>query len=109
RVSTPPQDPVATGLRLSRHRAALTELPLLISEHPLQGRPVHLVMTALHRDGRRAEAPAAYRDLRHRLLAKWGVEPGSALRQLSQRLVQEDALNHLMMGTARRKSRRLNA
>ncbi|MEV1004907.1 BTAD domain-containing putative transcriptional regulator [Nonomuraea sp. NPDC050202] len=57
-----PAGPRRDRLRLGRHRAALTELPLLISEHPLRGRPVHLLMMALHRDGRRAEAPAAYRD-----------------------------------------------
>ncbi|MGW3347132.1 BTAD domain-containing putative transcriptional regulator [Nonomuraea rubra] len=69
-MSTPPQDPVAIGLRLGRHRAALTELPLLISEHPLRGQPVHLVMTALHRVGRRAKAPTAYQDQRHRRLRR---------------------------------------
>ncbi|MDP4511546.1 AfsR/SARP family transcriptional regulator [Nonomuraea turcica] len=83
---------IAIDLRLGRHRQALAELPLLISEHPLRERLVHLAMVALRQDGRRAAALAAYRDLRGRLVEELGIDPGSELQQLHQRMLKEDDL-----------------
>ncbi|WP_188196064.1 AfsR/SARP family transcriptional regulator [Nonomuraea sp. SYSU D8015] len=82
---------IAIDLRLGRHRESLVELPLLISEHPLRERLVHLLMVALHQDGRRAAALEAYRDLRQRLVEELGIDPGIELQQLHQRILEEDS------------------
>ncbi|MBE1582855.1 BTAD domain-containing putative transcriptional regulator [Nonomuraea angiospora] len=86
------EERLAICLRLGRHHEALVELPALVSEHPLRERLVHLTMVALHRDGRRAAALAAYHDLRGRLVEELGIDPGSELQQLYQRLLEEDDL-----------------
>ncbi|MDP4511537.1 AfsR/SARP family transcriptional regulator [Nonomuraea turcica] len=78
------EERIAIDIGLGRHRAVLAELPLLIGEHPLRERLVGLTMMALHRDGRRADALAAYRDLRQRLVEELGIDPGSELQQLHQ-------------------------
>ncbi|MGW4966886.1 BTAD domain-containing putative transcriptional regulator, partial [Nonomuraea sp. NPDC004186] len=91
RLSTVEQR-VAIDLRLGRHREAVAELALLISEHPLRERLVKLMMVALCQDGRRAAALAAYRDLRGRLVEELGIDPGSELQQLHQRILEDDDL-----------------
>jgi DNA-binding SARP family transcriptional activator len=55
----------------------LRELTVL---HPLRERFHELLMTALHRCGRRAEALGVYERARRRLAHDLGVEPGPALR-----------------------------
>ncbi|MEV4019818.1 BTAD domain-containing putative transcriptional regulator [Nonomuraea angiospora] len=84
------EERIAIDLRLGRHHEALMELPALVGAHPLRERLVHLTMVALRRDGRRAAALAAYRELRGRLVEELGIDPGSELQQLYQRLLEED-------------------
>src|SRR5687768_7326912 len=50
-------------LRLGRHAQVIAELRELVERHPLRERLWWLLISALHRDGRRAEALAAYRDV----------------------------------------------
>jgi DNA-binding SARP family transcriptional activator len=45
-----------------------------------------LLMVALHRSGRSVEALSTYVDWRRTLLASWGIEPGRAIRQLSDEI-----------------------
>ncbi|MER7576232.1 BTAD domain-containing putative transcriptional regulator [Streptomyces sp. NPDC126514] len=63
-----------------RPDALLPELSALAAEHPLREAYHRQLMLALHRSGRRAEALAVHRDLRHRLVEELGVEPGTAVR-----------------------------
>jgi len=56
------------------------ELGELIAAHPLRERFYELLMTALYRCGRQAEALGAYERVRHRLIRDLGVEPGPTLR-----------------------------
>lgn len=48
-------------------------------------------MLALYRSGRQAEALAAYRGTRSTLVAELGIEPGTALRDLHDRILAADA------------------
>lgn len=69
---------VAAGL----FAEAATEAAALVEQHPLREGLHHVLMRALHRTGRQAEALAVYRDL-HRLLAhELGIEPAEPLRAL---------------------------
>ncbi|MFJ8335296.1 AfsR/SARP family transcriptional regulator [Streptomyces sp. NPDC094437] len=77
-------------LRLGRHHDVVAELAALTGEHPLRERPCRLLMLALYRSGRQAEALAAYRQARSTLVAELGVEPGTALRTLQDRILAAD-------------------
>ncbi|KXK60075.1 SARP family transcriptional regulator [Micromonospora rosaria] len=70
----------------------VAELTGLVRDHPLH-EPLHeLLVLALHRTGRRAEAVEAYRAARHTLRTELGIEPGSALTDLYDRVRRDPAL-----------------
>src|SRR5438874_2472894 len=48
------------------------------------------LMLALYRDGRQAEALAAYAVARTRLVEEIGIEPGRPLQALQQRILAQD-------------------
>lgn len=68
----------------------LPELSRLVAEFPLHERLRGLQMLALYRAGRQAEALATYREARTLLVNSHGVEPGSALQNLHQQVLQND-------------------
>lgn len=73
----------------SGSRAGLIgELATLAAEHPLRERLAGLLMLALYRDGRPAEALACYQRTRRLLVDELGVEPGPYLRRLHQDILQ---------------------
>ncbi|MGW0711081.1 BTAD domain-containing putative transcriptional regulator [Streptomyces sp. NPDC002643] len=69
--------------------ALAPELAALVAEHPLREAFHRLLMLALHRTGRQAEALAVHRDLRARLLDELGVEPGPAVREAHLEILRE--------------------
>ncbi|BCL28726.1 BTAD domain-containing putative transcriptional regulator [Streptomyces aurantiacus] len=72
------------------HAEAVSELTALTATHPLRERLRELLMLALYRSGRQAEALAAYADTRRLLADELGVDPGSDLQELQQRILQAD-------------------
>ncbi len=77
-------------LRLGRHSAAVGELRQLVGRYPYRERLRGLLMVALHRCGRQAEALAAFRDARRQLTEELGIEPGDELRTLHDRVLAGD-------------------
>ncbi|MFF4020796.1 BTAD domain-containing putative transcriptional regulator [Streptomyces sp. NPDC001843] len=73
------------------------ELEELTTAHPLRERLYELLMTALHRAGRQAEALATYERARRRLMHELGIEPGPVLRG-----TMEAILHHRHPGPAPR-------
>jgi DNA-binding SARP family transcriptional activator/Tfp pilus assembly protein PilF len=74
-------------LRLGRHGSVIAELERMAAAHPL-GEHLHaLLMLALCRDGRQAEALAAYQRARRVLAEELGAEPGAELRELHRRIL----------------------
>ena len=82
-------------LRLGRHSELIAELRRLIGAEPLRERLHGQLMLALCRDGRQAEALAAYQHARGILIAELGAEPGPDLRDLQQRILSADPALHL--------------
>ncbi|HET8651016.1 MAG TPA: BTAD domain-containing putative transcriptional regulator [Gaiellaceae bacterium] len=77
-------------LELGRHSAAIGELESLVGEHPLRERPVGLLMLALYRAGRQADALEAYRAARLRLVEGLGIDPSAELQRLEQAILRHD-------------------
>jgi DNA-binding SARP family transcriptional activator len=77
-------------LQLGRHGELIGELRQLAAECPLRERFRALLMLALYRDGRQAEALAAYRQARQLLVEEVGTEPGPELQQLHQQILTAD-------------------
>ncbi|MFD3633701.1 BTAD domain-containing putative transcriptional regulator [Streptomyces sp. NPDC058664] len=78
-------------LEVGAHAEAVSELTALTAAHPLRERLRELLMLALYRSGRQAEALAVYADTRRLLADELGVDPTPELSRLQQRILQADA------------------
>ncbi|GAA1146886.1 DNA-binding SARP family transcriptional activator [Kitasatospora gansuensis] len=70
---------IEAELILGRHRGLIPELTRLVSQHPMREQFRALLMTALYRSERQAEAMSLYLDGRRILAEELGVEPGRLL------------------------------
>ncbi|WBB74127.1 BTAD domain-containing putative transcriptional regulator [Micromonospora sp. WMMD1128] len=77
-------------LALGRHGRVIAELTPLAARHPTREQLVAVLMTALYRGARRADALRLYRTTRELLVADFGVEPGSRLREVRRRVLAGD-------------------
>jgi class 3 adenylate cyclase len=84
------EDRLEAELELGRQSHAVGELESLVAKHPLRERPVGLLMLALYRAGRQADALDAYRQARERLVEELGIDPSSELQRLEQAILRHD-------------------
>ncbi|MFJ4873821.1 BTAD domain-containing putative transcriptional regulator [Streptomyces sp. NPDC088745] len=77
-------------LEVGCHAEAVSELTALTAAHPLRERLRELLMLALYRCGRQAEALAVYADTRRLLADELGVDPRPELARLQQRILAAD-------------------
>jgi DNA-binding SARP family transcriptional activator/ABC-type glycerol-3-phosphate transport system substrate-binding protein/tRNA A-37 threonylcarbamoyl transferase component Bud32 len=77
---------LARGLR----HQLIGELQGLVREHPLRERFTALLMMALYRSQRQAEALRVFSQLRARLGSELGIEPSEPLRDLEEQIVMGD-------------------
>jgi DNA-binding SARP family transcriptional activator len=72
-------------------RAALVpELEQLVADYPLRERLVASLMMALYQAGRQADALAAFRAARGRMVEELGLEPGPEVCELQKRILRQD-------------------
>jgi len=76
-------------LALGRHGELAAELEAWCRQHPLGERLAELLILALYRAGRQAEALRAYTEIRDRLAGDLGIDPGPALRDLQARILTQ--------------------
>ncbi len=81
---------VEADLGLGHHNELVGELEALCREHSLRERLWELLMLALYRAGRQAEALRAFTEIRDRLIDELGIEPGFSLRDLEARILNHD-------------------
>ncbi|MFE6871328.1 BTAD domain-containing putative transcriptional regulator [Kitasatospora sp. NPDC057692] len=70
--------------------AAVDRLWRTAAEHPLREGPQALLMDALYRSGRQAEALALYDRTRRRLVEELGVEPGAGLTAAHRAVLRQE-------------------
>ncbi|SOD63588.1 DNA-binding transcriptional activator of the SARP family [Streptomyces zhaozhouensis] len=93
------------GLQAGMHADSVAELTALSAAHPLRERLRELLMLALYRSGRQAEALAVYADARRLLIDELGVEPRVELSEMQQRILNADSsltLKTVSTGSPRR-------
>ena len=84
------EDRIELDLMIGGHGDLIAELRDLAAEHPLRERLRGLLMLALYRAGRQADALTAFRDARRQLHDELGVEPSAPLQQLHQQILTAD-------------------
>ncbi len=84
------QDRLSSIMRLGRDKEAAEDLAGLLAANPLAEPIAGMLMVALCRSGRKADALQAFRDMRTRLSDELAVEPGRELQRLHQRILAGD-------------------
>jgi len=77
-------------LACGRVSDAIAQLTVEVNRHPAREHLRALLMLALYRAGRQAEALEAYQQARSYLVEELGLEPGSELRNLQARVLKHD-------------------
>ena len=95
------EDQLAARLDLRASSEVIGELEGLVSEHPLREGLWALLMVALYRDGRQADALATYQRARNRLADELGLDPGRQLQQLEHQILVHDPALGVPSSTAR--------
>jgi DNA-binding SARP family transcriptional activator len=94
------EDRIDADLRLGRHRQVLPELERLAEAEPLREQVQVLLMLALYRAGRQAQALAVYQRARTALVTGLGIEPGTGLRRIHYDILNADPSLELSRGRA---------
>lgn len=81
---------IGMELALGHHHRLIRELRELTARCPLWEQAHGWLVVALYRSGRRAEALAAYRNVRRILVNGHGIEPGKDLRSLERAILADD-------------------
>ena len=84
------EERIEVDLAVGHDHELVAELRQLVAQHPLRERLRELLMLALYRSGRQAEALAAFREAQKYLAEELGVEPTAQLQQLHMRILATD-------------------
>jgi DNA-binding SARP family transcriptional activator len=88
------EDLLYASLEAGEAASVIPQLEDLVDAQPLRERPRELLMLALYRAGRQADALELFRRTRELFVGELGIEPGAALRDLEGAMLrQEPALD----------------
>jgi len=85
------EDSMQARLESGEAAGVIPELEQLVESHPLRERPRELLMLALYRAGRQADALELFRRTRALFVDELGIEPGPGLRDLEQAMLRQDS------------------
>ncbi len=83
------EDRLELLLETGRHAEGTAELERLAALHPLRERLHRLLIVALYRAGRQADALAVYQRLRERLADELGIDPAPELQALATAVLRQ--------------------
>ena len=92
---------LAARLDLGASGEVIGELEALVSVHPMREGLWGLLMVALYRDGRQADALATYQRVRNKLADELGLDPGLQLQQLEHQILVHDTSLGVAYSTVR--------
>jgi DNA-binding SARP family transcriptional activator len=81
---------IDADLEAGRNAELIGELETLVARQPLREHLRWLLILALYRAGRQAEALEVYRETRRVLTEELGLEPSPALKELEQAILRQD-------------------
>jgi DNA-binding SARP family transcriptional activator/tetratricopeptide (TPR) repeat protein len=81
---------IEAELIMGRHVEVVAELKRSVGSYPLRERFHELLMTALYRSHRQAEALVAYEQARKVLVSELGLDPSAPLQRLHQAILRHD-------------------
>lgn len=87
-------------LALGRHQEVVPDLTAMVADHPIRERMRGLLMIALYRGGRHAEALRVFAEGRRVLAEELGIDPGSELSRIHQQILTADTALDLNLPTA---------
>jgi DNA-binding SARP family transcriptional activator len=85
------EDHLGARLALGADAELVGELETLVAAHPWREELWRLLITALYRADRQADALAAYARVRRTLADDLGIDPGPGLQALETRILRQDA------------------
>ena len=95
---TATEERIAAELESGHYLNAVPDLQVQLGADPLRERVAELLMLALYRSGRRAEALSVFAATRRRLREDLGIEPGLPLQAMQRQILRADS--ELLCGTA---------
>jgi len=84
------EDRIDADIRSGHHREVTSELAAFAGQNPMRERPVALLMLALYRSGRQAEALRTFETHRRTIGEELGIEPSAELRRLEEQVLLQD-------------------
>lgn len=82
-------------LMIGEHLEVVPDLRRLVADFPYRERLWEHLMLALYRSGRQSEALRAFQEVKDLLRRELGIEPGSGLQSLEERILSGDPALHL--------------
>jgi DNA-binding SARP family transcriptional activator len=84
------EERIDAELALGGSSELVAELERLVPLHPLRERLHSLLMVALYRSGRQADALSAYQDARTAFVEGLGLEPSRTIQELERQILNQD-------------------
>ena len=84
------EERIERDIQAGGHAELASELEALVAENPVRERLRGQLMLVLYRSGRQAEALEAYQNARRTLVEQLGIEPSRELRELHQKILNQD-------------------
>jgi DNA-binding SARP family transcriptional activator len=84
------EDLMYAELEAGESAAVISELEALVDAEPFRERPRELLMLALYRSGRQADALEVFRRTRELFTKELGIEPGATLRELEGAILRQE-------------------